>query len=314
MADIKLFKIGESGAFELQVQPAAVERSLQTLIEHNLELLLGIRMLKSEYFTGRVHNGRIDTLGLDEDNTPVIIEYKRRTDENVINQGLFYLDWLLDHKAEFQLRVLETLGEETASSIDWNEPRLICIAGDFTRYDEHAVQQIQRSIDLVRYRRYGEDLLLLELANGSWAASNQPLTSETTTLPISTDPLPDRPQNTYRTFSELVARSSDDLKQLWLSIQTFLTGLGDDVQVKQLKYYVAFRRLRNFASVEVHPVSKLVTVFVKLDINKVSLEDGFSRDVRDIGHYGTGNVELTIRNEADFEKAKPLMTMAYAAE
>jgi predicted transport protein len=283
MADIKLFKIGESGAFELQVQPAAVERSLQTLIEHNLELLLGIRMLKSEYFTGRVHNGRIDTLGLDEDNTPVIIEYKRRTDENVINQGLFYLDWLLDHKAEFQLRVLETLGEETASSIDWNEPRLICIAGDFTRYDEHAVQQIQRSIDLVRYRRYGEDLLLLELANGSWAASNQPLTS-------------------------------DDLKQLWLSIQTFLTGLGDDVQVKQLKYYVAFRRLRNFASVEVHPVSKLVTVFVKLDINKVSLEDGFSRDVRDIGHYGTGNVELTIRNEADFEKAKPLMTMAYAAE
>jgi predicted transport protein len=276
--------------------------------------MLGIRFIKSEYFTGRVHNGRIDTLGLDEDNTPVIIEYKRRTDENVINQGLFYLDWLLDHKAEFQLRVQEVLGETAASSIDWSEPRLICIAGDFTRYDEHAVQQIARSIDLVRYRRYGTDLLLLELANGSWHTNVQPGDQEGSSL--SSDLVPDRPQPqaNYRTFPELVERSSPELKELWRSIEAFLLSLGDDVQSKQLKYYVAFRRLRNFASVEVHPVAKIVTVFVKVDVSKILLEDGFSRDVRDIGHYGTGNVEITIRNESDFEKAKPLMSMAYAAE
>lgn len=313
MADIKLFRLADGKTSELQVQSAAVERSLQTLIEQNLESLLGIRFLKSEYFTGRVHNGRIDTLGLDEDNTPVIIEYKRRTDENVINQGLFYLDWLLDHKAEFQLRVQEVLGDQAASTIDWSEPRLICIAGDFTRYDEHAVQQIARSIDLVRDRRYGDELLLLELANGSWGSNEQ---ASVTPVLLNIQPeLPlDRPQSTYRTFPELLERASPELKELWRAIQAFLLGLGDDVQTKQLKYYVAFRRLRNFSSVEVHPVSKLVTVYLKLDISKISLEDGFSRDVRDIGHYGTGNVELTIRNEIDFEKAKPLMMMAYAAQ
>ena len=279
------------------------------MIERNLELLLGIRFLKSEYFTGRVHNGRIDTLGLDEDNVPVIIEYKRRTDENVINQGLFYLDWLLDHKAEFQLRVQEALGDEVSKSIDWSEPRLVCIASDFTRYDEHAVQQIDRSIDLVRYRRYGEDLLLLELANGNWGVGEPATTNLTTAGETVTV---DRPS--YRTFPELVERASPELQQLWQSIQEYLLGLGDDVQAKQLKYYVAFRRLRNFASVEVHPVSKIVTVFIKLDVAKVSLEEGFSRDVRDIGHYGTGNVELTIRSRDDFEKAKPLMLLAYTAE
>jgi hypothetical protein len=64
--------------------------------------------------------------------------------ENVINQGLFYLDWLMDHKAEFELLVLKTLGNECSKAIDWSAPRLVCIAADFTRYDGHAVQQIDR--------------------------------------------------------------------------------------------------------------------------------------------------------------------------
>ena len=67
-------------------------------------------MLASEYSTGPKHGGRIDTLGIDENGNPVIIEYKRATNENVINQGLFYLDWLLDHRAEFKLLVMERLG------------------------------------------------------------------------------------------------------------------------------------------------------------------------------------------------------------
>ena len=93
----------------------------------------------------------------------MIIEYKRATNENVINQGLFYLDWLLDHRAEFRLLVMDKLGEDVSGEIDWTAPRLLCIAGGFTRYDEHAVQQMNRNIELIRYRRFGETLLMLEL-------------------------------------------------------------------------------------------------------------------------------------------------------
>jgi hypothetical protein len=71
----------------------------------------------------------------------------------------------MDHKAEFKLLVMEKLGAAQAASIDWTAPRLLCIAGDFNRYDEHAVQQMNRNIELVRYRRYGDELLLLELVN-----------------------------------------------------------------------------------------------------------------------------------------------------
>lgn len=99
MADIKLYKINSDRVLELEGRSMAIEKSLQTLIEQNMETLLGIRFLASEYSTGKAHGGRIDSLGIDEDGCPVIFEYKRALNENVINQGLFYLDWLMDHRA-----------------------------------------------------------------------------------------------------------------------------------------------------------------------------------------------------------------------
>ncbi len=107
MGDIRIFHMGGQKAQELKGSSIALEKSLQTYIEKNLEPLLGITFLGSEYSTGKTHGGRIDTLGIDENGFPVIIEYKRALNENVINQGLYYLDWLLDHKAEFELKVLK---------------------------------------------------------------------------------------------------------------------------------------------------------------------------------------------------------------
>src|SRR5579863_8041795 len=141
-------------------------------MEQHLESFLGVRFLATEYVTGKAHGGRIDTLGLDDNNCPVIIEYKRALNENVISQGLFYLDWLMDHQGEFTLQVMKRLGAEWAEKIDWSGPRLLCIAGDFTRYDEYAVLQIPRNIELLRYRRYGGDLLLLELVRANTAVPN----------------------------------------------------------------------------------------------------------------------------------------------
>jgi hypothetical protein len=165
MSDIKLFRIDGGAALELRGSALAVEKSLQTLIERNLETLLGVRFLATEHATGKAHGGRIDSLGLDENGSPVIIEYKRATNENVINQGLFYLDWLVDHRGDFTMLVMTTLGKAAADEVDWSAPRLVCIAGDFTRYDEHAVAQIGRHIELYRYRSYGEGFFVLELVN-----------------------------------------------------------------------------------------------------------------------------------------------------
>src|SRR6516165_6498711 len=122
MGDLKLFRIDNGTAVELQGMALALERPLQALIEKNMDVLFGVRFIASEHSTGKKHGGRIDSLGLDENGSPVIFEYKRAVNENVINQGLFYLDWLLDHRAEFELLVMKGLGAEAAAQIDWSSP------------------------------------------------------------------------------------------------------------------------------------------------------------------------------------------------
>src|SRR5690606_25973148 len=94
-------------------------------------------------------------------------------------------------------------------------------------------------------------------------------------------------------------------------VYQFLVALGDDVQVKELKLYTAFKRLKNFVCVEIYPQSRTVTLFLKLDPDQVDLEDGFTRDVRNVGHFGTGDLQVTLRSMADFEKAQPLLQRAY---
>ena len=63
------------------------------------------------------------------------------------------MDWLLDHKDDFELLVMKTLGKEYSDKLDWGMSCLICIAGDFTKYDEYTVRQINRNVDLIRYKK-----------------------------------------------------------------------------------------------------------------------------------------------------------------
>ena len=141
MADIKLFNI-KGDVKEYQSGTVTLEKELQTVIEQNMETFFGVTFLATEYRT--TDGGRMDSIGIDENHCPVIFEYKRSMKDNVINQGLFYLNWLLDHKDSFKVLVIEKLGLEASDNIDWSMPRVVCIAGDFTKYDESAIKMCIR--------------------------------------------------------------------------------------------------------------------------------------------------------------------------
>jgi len=304
MSDLKLFRIDNGQVVELRNAAVALERQLQTLIERNMEPLFGVRFLASEFPTGPRHGGRIDSLGLDENGSPVIFEYKRSRDENVINQGLFYLDWLLDHRGDFSMLVLDQLGETAAKEISWRNARLVCVAQDFTKYDEYAVQQINRSIELVRYRDYDGKFLALELLTAiTGAPVNEPGPGAGSVSPTGTTP--------DKTVGQYLAQSPESLVNLFNDLDAVLQGFGDDVQRTETKVYFAYKRLRNFACVEVHPRNHALLVYVKVDPDSISLEDGFTRDVRRIGHFGTGDLEIRIRNRDELDRASDLLLRSY---
>ncbi len=80
-----------------------------------------------------------------------------------------------------------------------------------------------------------------------------------------------------------------------------------------LNLYVAFKRIKNFTCLEVQASSGIIRAFVKVNPDTITIEHGFTRDVRTIGHWGTGDLEITIRNGEDFERAKPYLLMSYEA-
>jgi predicted transport protein len=301
MSDIKLFRVNAGKVDELTGTTDTIEKSVQTFFEKNLESLLGVRFLASEFVTS---NGRIDTLGLDENGSPVILEHKRASNENVVNQGLFYLDWLMDHRKDFQWLVLEKLGKEDAEGVDWSAPRLICIAGDFNRYDDHAIKQMQRNIELIRYRRFGTDLLMLDLltatsVKGAPVASGSPGESGGIS------------SGGYKTISVVMEELDSAMVDRFEALRAALMALGDDVQETTLKFYVAFKRIKNFACVEFRPTAAKMLVYVKVDPASVQLDPGFTRDVSDVGHYGTGDLEITFAKPEDLERAMPLIKRSY---
>lgn len=307
MSDLKLFRTACGTVAELSGGAVALERSLQILFEKNLEALLGVRFLASELVT---EGGRMDTIGIDENRSPVIIEYKRSTNENVINQGLFYLNWLMGHRKDFEWLVLQRFGMEEAQKVDWSGPRLICIAGDFTKYDEHAVRQMDRNIDLIRYRKFEGDLLLLEqltatTARGSSSGAAADGTSATAAGAAGGG------KTKYKTVTMQIEAAVPEVRDRYEALASHLSALGDDVTTKVTDFYVAFRRIKNFACVELRNQLGKILVYVKVDPDTVDLQPGFTRDVRKIGHFGTGDLEITITGDADLEKAKPLLDRAY---
>ncbi len=297
MADIKLFGI-KGGVKELPSKQVTLEKELQKLLEENMSTFFGVTFLKSEY---RITNGRMDSIGIDENNCPVIFEYKRSVNENVINQGLFYLDWLLDHKADFKLLVMETLGKDKAESIDWSMPCVICIANDFTKFDEHAVNQMQRNIKLVRYRKFGDELIAFEHLN---APQVQPIVIDDTVAS-----LPKKSGWKDKDFKQYFSEAGEKNQNLFYSIREYILSLGDDIAENQLKLYVAFKKAKNFVCVEVYQSS--LQLHLKLNPDTVDLVPGFIEDVRAKGHWGTGDLRVIIKSTEDFEKAQHLIDRAY---
>ena len=198
------------------------------------------------------------SLGLDENGSPVIFEYKRALGESVINQGLFYLDWLLDHKAEFESLVSRRWGLD--ASVDWSSPRLICVAGEFTRYDEYAIRQINRNIELVRYRDFGADLLAIERVS---EVSGVSIAGESSVDSSGAFGTRAASVAKYKKFGELLEQAGPD-PALFDRLDTLSTTLGDDVVRNERAYYVAYRRLRNFACVEVRPNVNKLLVYLNL--------------------------------------------------
>ncbi|MER6399542.1 hypothetical protein ABT263_26375 [Kitasatospora sp. NPDC001603] len=310
MSDLKVFRLGADGQDEeLRGTQVTLEVQLQRRVEAGMERMLGIRFLASEYSTGPWHRGRVDSLGLDENGVPVVVEFKKGNDSGVVSQALSYLIWLKSCRPEFEALVRQKLGEKAADSVDWRMPRALCIAAGYSHHDRVAVGDLGRHwpIELVRYRIFDGGLLCLQLvepvsAAVSTAVARRANTSATPPAAARVAELP------------IAGEAPACLRALYGELDAVLTGAGG-VEIVPLRHYIAYRRLRNVASVIFRPSAshRAILLYLRLDPDTVELSESFTRDMRGIGHLGTGDLEVRISSTADLKRAVPLIRRAVQA-
>ena len=318
MGEIQLFHVIYGGAHELAEHPFQKERGLQDLFETHLHSLTGIDFLASEHSTGQRHKRRIDTLGIDGDGCPVVIEYKRHRDQNIINQGLDYLDWLEDHPAAFRELVRNKLGRERGKGINFKGSWLLCVAGAFPRQDVVAAGNSRRRIGLLRYRRYDEAYITLEWVFGRDAtAADEALKAQQREAErkaaetrrhnqaAQTDGQPDF--SAYPPWD----KADEELRQLFMELHNYFISLGKDVWANPKKAYISFKRQRTMAYVRLQTVKARLVLHITADLERTPLREGFTRELPENSHYAPCNLEIIISNRDDLERAKPLLKRSY---
>jgi predicted transport protein len=306
-----LFKVNQTTVLEgVEQTNFSHERVLQKLIEANLAAVFSCRFVASEFETGIQHGGRIDTLALSEDGNPVIIEYKKIPSSELVTQALYYLAWIHDHRGDFESVARKALGPKT--SVDWGDVRVICIAPSYKKYDLHAVQVMGTNIELWTYRLFANQTLYLEEVQQKALVApsdNGPTSSKNPVMVAAGKKAAESRRTGAYTFEQHLKDRPAVIKEIVLAIQDYVMSLNDAIEERPKKFYIAYRTAQNIVCVE--PQHKKVTLFLKLDPKKVTLEKGFTRDVTNIGHYGTGDLEVTVTSMDGVERAKPLIQKAY---
>lgn len=229
------------------------EKEIQLLFEDNLQEMLGMTFLATEFVT---ENGRIDTLAIDDDGNPVIIEYKLKKSEHALTQGLFYLDWLLKHKGDFQILVREVLGD--ANRVAWDAPKLIIVAENFSRYDLHAVEVIKRDISLYRYYMYANDMLYLERLSvdvSEQTTTNPPKVINEKQADVSESLTKEEKEN------KLLKNGSNEVRDMYFELKERILGLNDDIDFYCTNGYISFKIVLRF--VEIHIQKNRIVCQVK---------------------------------------------------
>jgi predicted transport protein len=267
------------------------ESELHSLVENNLQVLLGIRLIAHEY---PIPNGRIDTLGLDEDGIPVIIEYKWKKELSAVVQGLFYLDWILQNKKPFESIVRDKLGRDV--EVNWStQPRLLIIAQDFDIKELAAINQMGPRIELNKYSFY-EGLFSYECVNivESKSAARKPL---------------EQAEPAEHTLEKVLEKATPDIRIVFTKLrERILTG-SDAVWEKVGGWYCDYRTVSTFACVNVQ--KNRLKIFIKMGDKKLEDPRGICKPIPSTWGFGLLNTQFIITQMEDIEYAMTLIMQAY---
>jgi len=287
---------------EVKEKPFKLEKDIQKLFEENLTIIMGLELVKSEF---TIKNKRIDTLAFNKQSRAfIIIEYKRDKNISVVDQGFTYLSLMLENKADFIIEYNESLKQNLKrEDIDWSQTRVAFVSTSFTENQIQATNFKDIAIELWKVKQFENDTLTINpIKKTNSAESIKPLTQCKENLKKVTE------QIKVYTEQDHLQNSSDFIQELYEKFKIAVLNLSDDIEIEPKKLYIAFKKGKNI--VDVTTYKKSLTCWINLKKGKLDDPKQISEDVSVKGHWGNGDYQIQIENDANLEYIMSLIKQA----
>jgi predicted transport protein len=289
-----LYKINKTDQLdEVKEKPFKLEKDIQALFERNLERVMGLSLVKSEF---TIKNKRIDSLAFDEQsNAFIIIEYKRNKNISVVDQGFTYLSLMLENKADFIIEYNEKLNKSLKrNDVDWSQTRVVFVSPSFTDNQILATNFKDIAIELWEVRRYANDTVSIkEIKKTSSAESVKPVTQKNKDLKQVVDEIRVYTEDDHR------ERSSEEIFELYEQFRDAIQNLSPEIEVDPKKVYIALKKDKNIACFDLQ--KKKMKIYIGAKFGTLMDEKGIAKDVSNIGHFGTGDYEIHVSDDSNLE-------------
>ena len=290
---MNIFKIENTSLVEIQEKPFKLEREIQALFEGNLQTIMGLTLVRSEF---TIKNKRIDTLAYDKQAKAfIIIEYKRDKNISVVDQGFTYLSLMLENKADFIVEYNEQLKcNLQRTDVDWSQTRVAFVSPSFTENQILATNFKDIAIELWEVKRYSNDTVAInELKKSRSAESIKPLAQQNAEFKRVADEIKVYTEDKHLDYA------SEEIAELYEKFKSATLNLADDIEVKPQKDYIAFKKDRNIVCYELQ--KKQMKIFIGAKWGSIEDSKGLARDVSEVGHFGTGDYQIQVDSDQDLE-------------
>lgn len=291
---MKIFQQRKDVLLGLKEKSFKLEKDIQKIVERNLEQISGYRFIRSEFV---IKNSRIDTLAFDEENRSfVIIEYKRDRNYSVVDQGVSYLNLMLEYKADFIIEYNETQKQNLKrSDIDWSQSKVVFIAPSFTDFQRQSSNFKDLPIELWEIKRFENEVIVINPVKKSQSAPSikQVQTKKESDIGKVVEEI-----KVY-TEEDHLSGKSESIIELYETYKNAILNLASDIEVYPKKLYIAFKKDKNLA--DIHIQQKGLKIWINM--HKGDLDDPkmITNDVSRKGHWGNGDYELSVSDTKNLE-------------
>lgn len=286
----------------IKEKPFKLEREIQKIFEANLTVIMALQLVKSEFF---IKHKRIDTLAFDpEAKAFIIIEYKRKKNNSVMDQGVSYLNLMLEYKADFIVEYNESLKQNLKrKDVDWSQTRVAFVATSFTDNQKQATNFKDLGIELWEVKQYENNTLIIDSIKKSAAApSIKQLAPQNKTLQKVVKEI-----KVY-TEEDHLQRGSDTSVELYEKFKNAILALNPEIEVIPKKEYIAFKRERNIADITI--LKKGIKLWINLKKGVLDDPKKISEDVSNKGHLGNGDYQIRVESDTHLEYIMSLVKQA----